>query len=92
MLSFSTEYHIFLSQGYLRKFNPEEGIVHTTINFTKDLNLLEKMEYCGYHEDGKEQSVGWVNEEKIIKTGGNDIGKSVPHPMERPMTGKGLVG
>lgn len=44
-----------------------ENSVHTTINFTKDLDLLTKMNYEGYNQDNIDQNVNHVNEKKVIK-------------------------
>lgn len=72
----------------MRKYNREEGIVHTTINFTKEQKLLEAMNYCSYNEDHLEQEVGLVNEEKVVKSVNVQIQQV---QLNRPMTGKLLV-
>jgi len=46
--------------------------------------LLESMNYVGYNEDNKEQDVGLVNEQQIVRQT-----LVVPQQnMDRPMTGK----
>lgn len=44
-----------------------ENTFHTTINFTKNIELLTKINYEPYNEDLIDQSVTFVNERKIVK-------------------------
>lgn len=47
--------------------------------------MLEKMNYIGYHEDGKEQDVGLVNEREMVRSRQVVSGEQ---GLPRPMTGK----
>jgi hypothetical protein len=41
---------------------------HTTINFTKNVEILSNMNYEAYNEDNIDQNVAYVNERKTVKT------------------------
>ena len=40
---------------------------HTTINFTKNVEILSNMNYEAYNEDNIDQNVAYVNERKTVK-------------------------
>ncbi len=44
-----------------------DNCFHTTINFTKNADLLANMSYEAYNEDNIDQNVIHVNERKTVK-------------------------